>query len=516
VTDSFITTIVNVALARVQMGTGGGARRGRWRRSGRVARALALAVGVGLGALVGVADAAFGPLYHEFRMTLAPGERVEASGPLWSREQEGPRRTVTLAPWWSRQVDPELESESVDVLYPLFTYDRYGQEYRWQIFQLLSGSGGGRQSGATARRLTVFPLWFQQRSTDPAIEYTAFWPFYGRLANRIFRDEIRFVMWPAYAQTRKQDVVTDNYLVPVFHRRRGDGLSGWQVWPLVGQEHKVPTTQTNGFGEVEVVGGHEKLFVLWPLFFHNDLGVGTTNPVQQRVLLPLFSSQRSPLRDSRTYLWPFGLTITDDREKQYREVDLPWPLVVFARGEGKTVNRVWPLFSQAHTPVLASGFYLWPLYKYNRAQVAPLDRERTRIMLFLYSDLTERNTETGQALRRTDLWPLFTARRDLDGRERLQVLALLEPLLPNNKSIERSWSPLWALWRSERDPASEAASQSLLWNLYRRETTAETRKCSLLFGLIQYESGPEGKRWRWFHLFGSGGSGRRAGAGGDG
>ena len=76
----------------------------------------------------------------------------------------------------------------------------------------------------------------------------------------------------------------------------------------------------------------------------------------------------------------------------------------------------------------------------------------------------------------------------------------MEPLLPNNKSIDRNDSPLWSLWRSEKNAKTGAASQSLLWNLYRRETAPETRKCSLLFGLFQYHSGAEGKRLRLFYV----------------
>jgi hypothetical protein len=126
----------------------------------------------------------------------------------------------------------------------------------------------------------------------------------------------------------------------------------------------------------------------------------------------------------------------------------------------------------------------------------PLFRQRTRILFFLYSDNIERSTETGVSRRRVDFLPLFTHRRDLTGNEQLQVLTILEPLFPNNKSIERDYSPLYALWRSQSNPRAGAASQSLLWNLYRRDTTPETKKISLLFGLFQYQSGPNGRRWR--------------------
>jgi hypothetical protein len=237
---------------------------------------------------------------------------------------------------------------------------------------------------------------------------------------------------------------------------------------------------------------------MWPLFFSHHTGIGTANPQVQRVLLPFYSLLRSPNRDSSTYLWLY--TVTNDREKKYREIGTPWPLIVFARGEGKTMNRVWPLFGHARNPILQSDFLAWPLYKYNRTHSPPLDRERTRVLFFLYSDLIERNEETGTALERTDLWPLFTARRDHQGNERLQILALLEPFLSNNKSIERNYSPLWSVWRSERNGSTGARSSSLLWNLYRYDRTPEAKKCSLLFGLFRYQSSPAGKQLRLFYV----------------
>ncbi len=103
-------------------------------------------------------------------------------------------------------------------------------------------------------------------------------------------------------------------------------------------------------------------------------------------------------------------------------------------------------------------------------------------------------------LRRTDLWPLFTAHRDHEGNERLQLLAPLEPFLPNIKSVERDYSQLWSIWRAEYSPRTGARSRSLLWNLYRLDTTPQTRKCSLLFGLFHYESTPAGGRLRLFYV----------------
>ena len=192
--------------------------------------------------------------------------------------------------------------------------------------------------------------------------YTALVPFYGHLKNRLFRDEIFFVMFPIYSQTRKRDVITDNYFYPFYDVRHGDGMHGWQFWPLVGTEHKDVTTQTNGFGEIETVAGYDKSFVLWPVHFYQNTGLGTDDPAKFRADLPFYSTLRSPQRDATSVLWPFFAWI-DDREGKYHEWEGPYPFVVVARGAGKTSTRVWPLFSRAHDDTMESDYYLWPLYR---------------------------------------------------------------------------------------------------------------------------------------------------------
>jgi hypothetical protein len=441
-----------------------------------------------------------GPLYSRSEMTLQGGTRMEGLGPLLRYERRPYHTAWAIPPFFYYGYDALIDSSEIDLLYPLATYDRSGAEFRVHILQLLSLAGGQTQTDQKTRRFTIFPIVFHQRSPNPELNYTAVLPFYGRIKNRLLRDEIYFVLFPIYVRSERRDVVTDNYLYPLFHLRRGEALRGWQFWPLVGHEKREPFTRIDQWGDEVLVPGHETRFVLWPIYLASDRGVGTENPQRQRGVLPLYTSFRSPLRDSTTYLWPLGFTVTEDRERKFKEWGAPWPFIIIARGEGKTVNRLWPLYGNAANPYLQSRFVLWPIYKYNRATVDPLDRERTRILFFVYSDIIERNTQTGTARHRTDFWPLFTARRDHNGDERLQIFAPLEPLILNNKSIERSYSPLWSVWRSEKNGQTGHASQSFLWNLYRQETTPTTRKCSLLFGLFHYQSAPEGRRWRLFYI----------------
>ena len=440
-----------------------------------------------------------GPLYDHFPLTLDSGHRTEAAGPFFYQQERDTEKSWGVPPLFSRAMDPAIESEAYDLLYPLLTCEIYGKEYRWQFCQLLSFSGGQDQTNVPRNRFTLFPVYFQQRSPETNENYTALVPFYGRLKDHLFRDEIFFVMFPIYSETRKRDVVTDNYLYPFFHLRHGDGLRGWQFWPVAGNEHKDVTAHTNGFGETEIIGGHDESFFLWPVYLRQDTGIGTDDPERFRASIPFFAVSRSPQRDSTSLLWPFFNWI-DDREKKYHEWEGPWPFVVVARGPGKTTTRVLPLFGLSRSDTYESDFFLWPVYKYNHLHTDVLEQARTRILFYLFVDQTEKNTDTGKERQRVDLLPLFTWHRDFNGNSRLQIFAPVEPVLPGSGGIERNWSPLWSLWRAENNSGTGATSQSLFWNLYRYDRKPGAKKCSLLFGLFQYQSNAESKKLRLLYI----------------
>jgi hypothetical protein len=445
----------------------------------------------------GAVEAGF--LAHEFELTLESGRRLEAAGPFFSKQEEGERHEWALSPLMSYYVDEGIDARRFDFLYPILTYRRVGEEYRWQFFQIFNTTGSQNQEETYPKRFSIYPIYLRQSSQDTNLNYTSVFPIYGKVKNRLRRDEVEFVLFPAYLKSRKSDVETWNYLFPIFHLREGDNLSGWQLWPIWGQERKGVTQRTNTLDEVEVVGGHHRWFAAWPLVFHQHSGIGTTQEVKFQAVLPFISRQRSAGRDSTTYLWPL-FTVTDDRDKGYREWDAPWPFVVFARGKGKQANRVWPLFSRASNTNLQSGFVLWPLYKYNGFRTASMERDRHRVAFFLFSHKNERQLETGATRQRTDLWPLYSASRGYDGSRRWQFLSVLDPIWPDNPSIRRNYSPLWSLWRYEENPKTGRASHSVLWNLFRWERGPEMKKGAFLFGLFQRESTPRGNRWRIFYL----------------
>lgn len=434
-----------------------------------------------------------GPLYDAFSLTLHEGCRIEAIGPLFHWERQPEQYRWAVHPWLSFERDPEVDRSSVDVFYPLFTWDRFGPEYRWQFLQLLSRSGGADQQDRRTDRFTLFPVLFWQRSEDPDRDTFALLPVYGHLERRLFRDEIDVVLFPLWSRTRRRDVVTENWLFPVFHTRHGDGLQGWQLWPLCGREEKQVTWRTNLWGEGELVGGHVKRFVLWPFFVEQRTGLGTDRPLEQRAFVPFYAATHGPHFQSTSWGWPVGLTRSTNALTGYRETAVPWPFVVWGQGPDRTTHRFWPLYGITVTTNQQRRFCLWPLWQSRRSESPNLVRHDRRVGLFLYRDLREDHRDGTVRVRR-DLWPLWTYRQESSGKSRLQMLALLEPVLPANRGVERNYSPLWSLWRAESDPAAGRSSRSLLWNLFRSERQPGEEKWSLLFGLVQQES--RGGSWR--------------------
>ncbi len=439
-----------------------------------------------------------GPLFDVFPLTLRPGHGTEAAGPLYYDYEAVDESLWGIPPFVSSLRSRDGDRREIFVLPPLFSYRRYGEDSRWQFAQWLNGSRLDLIDDPDVHRFNLFPFFFYQNASDPEHDYWALFPLYGTLQNRFFRDRADFVLFPVWLETWKGTMRTRNILFPFFHLRDGPGLRGWQFWPLLGHEHKLPATRTNLADQVEVVPGHDKTFALWPIYFRNRLGLGTDNPTRVDAALPFYYLERSPKRDSTSVLWPF-FSWADDRAEKYRQWYAPWPLVSFARGEGRTLDRVAPFFSVGHSATFEGESYLWPLYRRRHIMTADLDRDRHQFGLFLYMDLKERIKGTDAVEHRIDSWPLFTWRRDRLGNERLQVFAPVEPVR-DATYIRRNWSPLWSVWRQERNAATGWSSQSLLWNFYRRDSTPAATKGSLLFGLVQYEKTSAGRRWRLFYL----------------
>lgn len=441
-----------------------------------------------------------GPLFTQFPTVWESGRKTEILGPLAMWEQTADERNWGVYPLMSYQALPIVEVEELDILYPLFTWRKQGTESRWQFLQFLNFAGASYQSEDPVVRRTVFPFYFEQKSRSGTNDYIAVLPFYGHARNRMFRDEFNFYMFPLYLESRKGELVTRNYVMPFVHTRHGPGWDGWQVWPLFGWERKEIGWTTNHLGDRVVSPGGGKVFALWPFFFDEKVRLGTSQATTNFAILPFYSRQRGTNLHQTSVLWPF-FSRTEDRSKGFVEWGAPWPFIGWADSTNKIARRFFPFYGVAKAPGVESRLVMWPFYTHRKVENGAMRRDRWRTAFFLYDDVRLQSKEDGRYRREQALWPFFVWKRDLDGRERLQVLELFETFFRNRESVQRSYSPLWALYRCENNPNTGCSSQSVLWNLHRRDVSPSQVRTSSLFGLIQTLRGEDDRlHWRWLWI----------------
>lgn len=432
--------------------------------------------------LASIPSHTYGPLLHYERDERH--KQLDLFGPIFGGTEKPGEQfwEGALRPLFYIQGDQGHDSEEFDFLYPLVTYDRFGDDSRFQVFQLFAISTGGRQKGGVDKKFTLFPFVFVNRAAQAEKGYWAFFPLYGEIKHRLTFDRIYFIVFPVFSDFKKKDLRTRFVLFPIISWSEGKDIEGWKVFPFFGYQTKK--------------GAYDKRYILFPFWISADLFWDAETERHARASLPFFYHEWSPTRNAWSVLWPFFRRL-EDRKREYVEWDFPWPLWVIARGKDYNVTRFVPIYGQSQDRDRRGYLFLYPLWKWNVASQPGGTVETSRFLIYVLAD-TEK-TRDGQSSRRVDSLPLFQYKRDYNGSVQFQTLAILEPVLPGNKNIIRNYSPLWTIFAHKRAPNGDA-SNVFLWNLYRWEKQGDKRQTSLLLGLVQFGSDGEKRSLRLFYL----------------
>ncbi|HAD04873.1 MAG: hypothetical protein A2005_09030 [Desulfuromonadales bacterium GWC2_61_20] len=376
-------------------------------------------------------------------------------GPLIKYESSSTTTRSAVRPFFFHESSAAEHTSTTDLLFPVATIDQGDNLKSFQFLRLLTFDFAARESGSKDEFM-LFPLLFYNHLPGRDATFALF-PLIGRIEGKYGRERIDFVLFPLYARTSTKELTTTNLPWPIFSWVEGEGVSGWQFWPL--------------YGFTEKSGRYHKRFFLWPFFFRNDLSLAGDETLRETLVFPVWASIDSPSYQSQHLLWPF-FGHTADRDAGYEEWDFPWPLLRLTRGERRNGVRILPFYTRERIDAYQKRWFLWPLYKIEERDSEILTYRRDRIAYFLYSDTEERlRGEDFPRKKRVALWPLFTY-ENKDGLARFSTPALLEPFFPENERIERNWAPFWRLYQVHWDRQGNEAA-SLLWNLYWKERRGE-------------------------------------------
>jgi len=395
-------------------------------------------------------------------------------GPLIKIEKKGSDRETAVRPLFYRDDHLKEQSHSTYFLYPAAYLDSTPQADSYEVFQIFQKTNYRKDEGdKREHQAMLFPFYIAGDSEKHG-HYRSFFPIYGNIYDRFWRDEYHFVLFPLYGSTVNHGTTTRHYLWPIFSTTEGKDEQGFEVFPLYGQSAKT--------------GVYSKHYAFWPIYSRERSALDTDNPTEKTVIFPLYAATDSPKKTSRTYLWPF-FGYYDDREKKTSQVDYFWPFVYTIQGEQRDKKSYLPLYSRDTFPDGERRWYLWPLYRHEEIHSKEFERESDRVLFFLFRKSRDSWPKDGTEQTRTALWPLFLYKTTPAGVSSFSFPAPVEPVL-DKEGIEKNWAPLWRLYQRRWDEDGNSAS-SLLWNLFWHERRGDELAYEL-FPLICYRDLKQG------------------------
>ena len=409
----------------------------------------------------------FAPFFIYSEDEKRGGVAFDALGPLFSYRKDDAEKDVAFRPFFHSQTQPDRYR--LDYLYPLGGHEKTETRYHSYFFLVYS----------TSRDLTEEPTQKKERNfllafwgkTNEGESYGGLFPIYGNLKKRFGRDELDFALWPLYTHSREGEAHAYTLLWPFFSLYTGK-REGFKVWPLAGYDHKE--------------NDYRKFFFLWPFFDFEKRNLYTDDPTNVEMVFPLYVNMSSQKQVYRSVLFPF-FSYTYDEFYNYKEWDVPWPFIMWGKGDGRYMFRIFPFYNRYQFNEFYSGYILFPAYWYTGDEDENSRHRLNRYLLFS-KDETRFWKKDLQEERRLRVWPFFYYRQEKEGG----VFLYWPCIIPFDlEGIERNWSPLLTLYEYRSTPEGDRESK-LLWGFYvhRKNPTRSLFELSFLFS---YYSAPEVK-----------------------
>jgi hypothetical protein len=452
-----------------------------------------------------IVESDWGPL-AAWMTDLDGNERFRAAGPFWENAEspEGKKLQAFPRPFYARAVDPAADRDSWDCLWPISSGKTFGKQQSWRLVNSYFFDRD-RTDPQSLYHYWFLPFWFHGRD-ETGVGYKALWPLGGEIRNILWKDRIRFILWPLWTQSEVNDVRTTDVLWPIISKTTTPDhhLEQWRVFPF--------------YAYAKNARQYEKRTILWPLWtqarYTHPKATGTA-----WVLWPLYGRVDLNSQKGWMFLPPFFQHV---RSEKLTRTLFPWPFFVRETGFREKLY-LWPLYGYRKDGVLERRYWLWPFiireqnewgFKkltrwsvvpfYNSVSTAenpdPEGRQVSSLFPRAQTELPKRSSTNAPAGpprvtgNRTKLWPVYSRIYDLDQKTyRLRLLDLWPG--PHPPAVERSWAPLWTVLDYRVNGTN--SDFDVLWGLYRDTRRAEGARAFSLFPLWRHErtGGDTDRRW---------------------
>ncbi|MBA4393944.1 MAG: hypothetical protein C0407_10365 [Desulfobacca sp.] len=403
------------------------------------------------------------PFFHIQTDRENQSRRLDGAGPFYSQSESPEEREWTFRPFFSYRENVKEQTEELEYLYPLGRYRKTpeGKLYRFLPFYSSFKPAQENEEKEKKENVDLFPVfWGKDKEGN---SYGGVFPFGGEFRDRFARDEIQFVLWPLYTRVREGETRTYNILWPIFSFTEGGNRSGFRFWPFYGEEKQ------------EGQGAFQKFFFLWPIGHYQQRHLDTDHPKTYFYLFPLYLSEQSPNEHKTIVLWPFFNFYSEDHFN-YLQIDFPWPIFQYARGENTLALKLWPLITYRKVDQKEKMSLLWPLFIQEKEE----DEERDEVLnRFLYVSKFHQVyfKKEGRWERVTRFWPLFRYAEDGKGMMHFFFPALMPA---DWEGLERHYGMLFRIYEYYQDGKGKEVSK-FLWGLYYHQKQKDLRRIEVSF-----------------------------------
>ena len=387
--------------------------------------------------------------------------RLHLLGPLFSYTADADGSELIVRPLFSFVHETHLSRSQLTVLYPLLVSRWESDESDYRLLGLINFHRTyAPEADAWDRRFTIFPFVFYRYSHTTGTWFSVL-PFYANVSDFLGYERIQMVAFPLYLRLQEPLVERSWLPFPFVSWTGGKVGSGVRVFPFYGRDQE---------GEAD-----RATYVLWPFYTSDELHFTRPEAEHRLVLYPAYASIDSPVRRSRSYLFPFFLPLLShsiDRKARTDTWGFPWPAWMWQRNldSGQRIGlRFAPFYEDTHFGNVHAHFILWPLYRWHTQEVESYRYSRNDVFLVLCQNSEDVHSDTNHRRSLHTLFPLYRASSD-DGDDDFATPALLDAVLPHNLMLQRLYAPLWQVYtRQQRD--NGPARWSLLWDLISSDGT---------------------------------------------
>lgn len=350
----------------------------------------------------------------------------------------------------------------------------------WPVFATDSvGDAAERKADTTDDDTMLLPI-LGWGSEPGQRDWWMVFPLGGHLEQKIFSDQIDFVLFPIWAQTRTGDWHSTHVLWPLICWGEGEGRSHTRVLPF--------WSETDGPKSSERT-------LLWPIVHWSTEERGDRT-FDGWFVFPLVGhrTSRDGTYEEWTALWPF-FSWSDDERNGDRTRAILWPIHKEVERPDAKISSTWwwPAYGTYESPTESTAFYAWPIvwtgeYKLGEGKSARIARRTFVVPVWM-------ERESGPAdgppdTREVRSWPLFSFEHAPSGEETLRVPDLI-PFF-GWQAGETAWSDLLALFRMRSDAAGRTAWDLPFGIVRYREDERGSSKLTFLWWLdLPLGGGPE-------------------------